>query len=141
MTGPTGPATRRRDIMPVTTVAVDLATATTVDVLLRGVRVWLHVRSDQAGRHTASCTHVHIRPKCESACGGKPDSNECARRKEPHRCDAQSGALSASPRRKARLRSQVRPEWHVPGHTVERAGTAGEPHSVACSSGDATEAV
>jgi hypothetical protein len=33
-------------------------TATTVDVLLRGVRLWLHVRSDQPGRHTTMPDHM-----------------------------------------------------------------------------------
>ena len=39
-------------------------TATTVDVLQRGVRVWLHVRSDQAGRHTTIPDHM---PKAHRA--------------------------------------------------------------------------
>ena len=39
-------------------------TATTVDVLLRGVRVWLHVRSYQPGRHTTIPEHM---PKAHRA--------------------------------------------------------------------------
>ena len=39
-------------------------TATTVDVLLRGVRVWLHVRSYQVGRHTTIPEHM---PKAHRA--------------------------------------------------------------------------
>ena len=39
-------------------------TATTVDVLLRGVRVWLHVRSYQPGRHTTIPDHM---PKAHRA--------------------------------------------------------------------------
>ena len=39
-------------------------TATTVDVLLRGARVWLHVRSYQAGRHTTIPEHM---PKAHRA--------------------------------------------------------------------------
>ena len=39
-------------------------TATTVDVLLRGVRVWLHVRSYHAGRHTTIPEHM---PKAHRA--------------------------------------------------------------------------
>ena len=39
-------------------------TATTVDVLLRGVRVWLHVRSFLAGRHTTIPDHM---PKAHRA--------------------------------------------------------------------------
>jgi transposase len=39
-------------------------TATMVDVLLRGVRVWLHVRSYQPGRHTTIPDH---RPKAHRA--------------------------------------------------------------------------
>jgi transposase len=39
-------------------------TATTVDVLLRGVRVWLHVRSDLAGHHTTIPDHM---PKAHRA--------------------------------------------------------------------------
>ena len=41
-------------------------TATTVDVLLRGVRVWLHVRSFVAGRHTTIPEHM---PKAHRAHG------------------------------------------------------------------------
>lgn len=39
-------------------------TATTVDVLRRGVRVWLHVRSDQVGGHTTIAEHM---PKAHRA--------------------------------------------------------------------------
>ena len=39
-------------------------TATTVDVLLRGARVWLHVRSYQPGRHTTIPDHM---PKAHRA--------------------------------------------------------------------------
>ena len=39
-------------------------TATTVDVLLRGARVWLHVRSFDAGRHTTLPDHM---PKAHRA--------------------------------------------------------------------------
>ena len=39
-------------------------TATTVDVLLRGARVWLHVRSYEAGRHTTIPDHM---PKAHRA--------------------------------------------------------------------------
>ncbi len=39
-------------------------TATTVDVLLRGARVWLHVRSDVPGRHTTIPAHM---PKAHRA--------------------------------------------------------------------------
>jgi transposase len=39
-------------------------TATTVDVLLRGERVWLHVRSYQPGRHTTIPDHM---PKAHRA--------------------------------------------------------------------------
>jgi transposase len=39
-------------------------TATTVDVLLRGVRVWLHVRSYHPGRHTTVPDHM---PKAHRA--------------------------------------------------------------------------
>jgi transposase len=45
--------------------AVDIGvTATTVVVLLRGVRAWLHVRSDQPGRHTTIPDHM---PKAHRA--------------------------------------------------------------------------
>ena len=39
-------------VLPTDTAVEVRVTATTVDVLLRGVRVWLHVRSYQPGRHT-----------------------------------------------------------------------------------------